>query len=699
MRFICQSGEFTADDRVLLPLPMHHVFPWITATLSCLTLGAVLILPETPTGPHIAEAMRETRPTILIGVPRLYEALLAAIRARLRGTSPLAERAYEGMLALVKRLRALPGGAAASILLAPIRRSIGRELRLVISGGAHLDAGIEAEMEALGWDVRGGYGLAETSASITAPIGGKRLGSTGRPVDGCKIRIDAPNADGIGEILVKGPVVFSGYLGNAEANANAFTEDGFFRTGDLGRLDPDGFLFVTGRAKEVIVLSGGDNVFPEDVERHYLEDPVIAEIGILEKDGALVAVVVPDMAEVARRKLIDPREIVSVSLATIAKRLPSTWRLSGFVLVHEPLPRTRLLKLRRFLLPQIYEDALAAGGIGRRPEMTEADKAWLAEEPQARIWALIQREFPDREPTLDGLITYDLGLDSFGWMNLSLAIETETGITLTLADISRIATLRDLLTVVLERRAAKPEANHARELRIAEAVEQWLSPRRWSERQLGRLLFGIDVLLMRTVFPLRTEGAEVFAGLAGRPVLLCPNHVSELDPLALGAALPTEIRWRTHWAGSRGAAFGTFLRRAAARSIGMFPVDQEAPFIAIALAREVLRRRRVQVWFPEGMLSPDGKLLPFHDGIGRLLEDLDVAVVPVVIEGTYAAHPRESRIPRPHRLRVIFGTPIGSAALFEGAADAHDVAGRLRDRVAALGRANGLEMLPDAETA
>ena len=90
--------------------------------------------------------------------------------------------------------------------------------------------------------------------------------------------------------------------------------------------------------------------------------------------------------------------------------------------------------------------------------MTEADKAWLAEERQARVWALIQREFPDREPTLDGLITYDLGLDSFGWMNLSLAIETETGITLTLADISRIATLRDLLTVVLERRAAKPEA-------------------------------------------------------------------------------------------------------------------------------------------------------------------------------------------------------------------------------------------------
>ncbi|WP_095594969.1 AMP-binding protein [Actibacterium pelagium] len=689
-----ESGEFSDRDRILMPLPMHHVFPWISATLPCLTLGAALVLPESPTGPHLAEALKLTRPTILIGVPRLYEALLDAIRIRLRGISPLAVQVYESLLGTAIRLKRLSGGAIGSLLLAPIRRMIAAELRMVVSGGAHLKPSIEAEMEALGWDVRGGYGLAETSASVTAPLGGKRLGSTGRAVEGCSVRIDNPNSEGIGEILVSGPVVFSGYINNPDANTSSFTDDGYFRTGDLGRMDDDGFLFVTGRIKEVIVLSGGDNIFPEDVEAKFLTDPVIAEIGVLEKDGTLVAVIVPDMAEIARRKLINPEEIVSIAVASAAKSLPSTWRLSGFVLSREPLPRTRLLKLRRFMLPKIYDDLLS-GQEAKATALSPEDKSWIAEEPQKSLWKILQQEFPDSDLSLDGYVSYELGLDSFGWMNLSLEIEKSTGVRLSLLDIAKIATIRDMFTVVAERLEAGPDDTFTQADSTA-AVEKWLSQRSRSETALGWLLYLCNSLIMRVYFRVRSEGRENLSKLGDAPFLICPNHVSDLDALVLAASLPSSIRHRTMWSGSRGAAFGTGFRRAVARSVGMFPVDQEAPMIAIDIAVEALNRGMVQVWFPEGLLSPDGKLLPFHVGVGHIIARSEVPVVPVIIKGTFEALPRERRIPRPKAVRIIFGSPIDPKEFKQGSksseSDEQFIANKLRQKLLDLAADNGADL-------
>lgn len=695
VRFVTDSGDFSARDRVLLPLPMHHVFPWITATLSCLTLGAMLVLPQSPSGPHVTEALKLTRPTILIGVPRLYEAMLAGIRSRLRSISPAFLAAYEALLWLAFRIKRASGGQFGSYILAPIRRMIAPDLHLLVSGGAHLPIEVEEELETLGWDVRGGYGLAETSGSVTAPIGGKRLASTGRAVAGCEIRIDNPNADGIGEILLKGPVVFAGYLDNPRENERAFTTDGFFRSGDLGRLDADGFLFVTGRAKEVIVLAGGDNLYPEDVEARYLTDPLIAEIGVMERNGALVAVIVPNVAEFATRKLISPREAIAISVATIAKDLPSTWRLSGFVLSHEPLPRTRLLKIRRFMLPRIYEDSLA----GRKPTRSITPKGedakWIAMEPRASVWQLLLDEFPNRAFGLDGYITYDLGLDSFGWMNLSLAVEDKLGVRLSVEDTAHIATVRDLLKVVTEKYEKGAESREKR-ADITEATAKWLAPRTRTERLVGYILHGMNVVLMRTFFRLRVDGRAHLAGLVGRPALICPNHASDLDPLAVAAALPARLRSRVRWSGSRGAAFGTRLRRALARSIGMFPVDQAAPMMAVAMAVASLNQGMAQVWFPEGLLTPDGKLLPFHEGIGHVVAQSAAPVVPVIIDGSYAALPRDRRFPRPRRIRVIFGPPIAASTIKEGLPDepkrARIIAERLRKAVLALASAHGLDL-------
>jgi long-chain acyl-CoA synthetase len=660
VRAMLDSGHVTARDRVLMPLPMHHVFPWITATLSSVTAGATLIFPEGLTGPQIAEALRLGRPTMVIGVPRLYDALLAGIRTRVAGAGRLATSAFDRLLGLATRLAPTPFRRLGTGLLAPLRRAVAPDLRLLVSGGAPLSVATQTGLAALGWDVRSGYGLAETASSIAANLKVNRPGAAGAMIEGCAARIENPDADGIGEILVRGPVVFAGYIDNPAANAEAFTADGFFRTGDLGRIDADGILWVTGRMKEVIKLAGGDKLYPEDIERQYLASPLLAEIGVMERDGALVALIVPALAEVQKTGAHSAEDAIRVALGLISKTLPQTWRLTGFALTREPLPRTRLGKLRRFRLPELYERARAGGGGAATRDLTPEEQAWIAAPPRDAVWAILGRETKGTAFDLDSHLQLDLGVDSFGWMTLGLAIEEATGVRLGPVDMAEIATVRDLMTRVSEI-AAEPVRHgpDAAEM-LARDRARWRAPRKPSERVTGRLLYGVNTLLTRGYFRLRARGTET---LPAGPFLLCPNHVSDLDPLMVAGALPSAVRERLAWAAARSRVFGNRLYPLLARSVQVFPVDDRVPTVAVDLAVETLGAGGVQVWFPEGWRSPDGSLLPFQPGVGHVILRSAAPVVPVLISGTLEALPRDRRLPRPARVTVTFGAPIPAETL------------------------------------
>ena len=214
----------------------------------------------------------------------------------------------------------------------------------------------------------------------------------------------------------------NGYLNNPEANSTAFTADGWFRTGDLGFVDRDGFLFVTGRVKETLVLGGGKKVSPDELERIYGDAPEIAEIAVLEEKGALVALVRPDPAKLYNRGATNLHDGIRVILGERAQRLPSYQRLSGFALTSQPLPRTRLGKYRRFLLPQLYAQALA-GGTARAPQPpTPEDKALLQNPVAASVWHILRQRFPDQPLDFDTVLSLDLNLDSFGWMELAITL-------------------------------------------------------------------------------------------------------------------------------------------------------------------------------------------------------------------------------------------------------------------------------------
>src|SRR5881394_3352075 len=232
-------------DRVLLPLPLHHVYPFVIGMLAPLTLGLTLVLPFSLSGPQLLRAMREGQVTTIVGVPRLYSALYSGINARVESSGWIARGLFGSLLAMSGFARRL-GLRAGKLLFHFLHKRFGEKLRLLASGGAALDPELASKLEAIGWHVAIGYGLTETSPLLTVKLPDKsRPDSVGKPVAGVEIRIDPSalekkeriNGYEVGEVTARGPNVFSGYRNLSDKTDEVFTGDGWFRTGDMGYFD------------------------------------------------------------------------------------------------------------------------------------------------------------------------------------------------------------------------------------------------------------------------------------------------------------------------------------------------------------------------------------------------------------------------------------------------------------------------------
>ena len=409
---LADIGLLGQQDRVLLPLPLHHVYPFVVGLLVPFAIGATVVLPEAATGPKMVRALELTGATTMIGVPRLYEALVAGMESQARARGKLPASLFLGLLRMSIAVRRRFGASPGRILFPQVHRRLG-SLRLLVSAGAKLEEQVIWKLEGLGFRTLSGYGLGETASAFTGNIpGARRIGSEGKPLGRGRVRIADPDPEGIGEIQLQGPAVFDGYLDNPEANRAAFTEDGWFRTGDLGRLDADGYVYVKGRLKELIVLGGGKNVFPEELEKRYGLSSFIKEVAVLERNGRLVALVVPDTAAIRASPMTSIEAVVRVALGGAAKGLPSHQRLSGFAIARQPPPRTRLGKYQRHLLPHLYEEALAGHtSILSQTSLSEEDQALLAGSRAAAAWRVLQTRYSSRGLTLDSDPQLDLGIE------------------------------------------------------------------------------------------------------------------------------------------------------------------------------------------------------------------------------------------------------------------------------------------------
>jgi long-chain acyl-CoA synthetase len=662
-----------AADRVLLPLPMHHIYPFAVGLLVPLLSKSTVVLPEAVTGTAITQALRSGDISVIVGVPRLYSALLAGVKSRIRASGTVRRVAFDVAFLGVRLAQRRLGVNAGRLLFRSVRAQIAPHLRLLVSGGAPMESETLWFLSGLGFEVRTGYGLAETASVFTANIpGSERAGSEGRPLGDGRIRIIAEDNSADGEIQLRGSAVFTGYEDNPAATAEAFTPDGWFRTGDLGHLDVEGFLYVSGRTKERIVLAGGKKVFPDELERHYGDSPYIREIAVLEFEGSLVALVVPDFDEARRDRVARIDEAVRVHLASRAQGLPAYRRLAGYRLSREPLPRTRLGKYRRFLLAERYAAAAESVAV---PVVAESDPL-LQKDAARRAWDILRERYVSRAFTLDSHLLLDLGIDSFEWVALGLLLEERLGIQLSQADMTQLVTVRDLLQAVLRAPA---------DISQAETFPP-LPPRHergLAGRFLARLIYGMNSALMHGLFHLRVVGVERLPERG--PFVLVANHASDLDAPALAAALGFARVADTYWAAAPSRLVAKRWMQPFLRFAQVFAVREDAPEQFLDFADALLRAGKIVVMFPEAWRTPDGQLQPFRAGVGQLLVRARVAAVPVAVLGSFAAWPRHRRLPRPHPIKIRIGARVAPSELPPaGSEHAHAIADTLHDQVATL---------------
>lgn len=686
------------QDRVLLPLPLFHVYPLNIGLLAPLMMGLTIILPHSLTGPEIVRSINEGGASVMLGVPRLLRSLYEAIAARFN-KSKIGAAGFAMVLGYCQWLDHILALRPGKILFAPLRRKFGPSLRLFACGGSPLDGDLAGKLRAFGWEIAVGYGLTETSPLLTVRMPEDRdLEGVGAPIAGVEIKIEAlKEADeqidkNAGEILARGANVFAGYRNRPDLNKEVFTADGWFRTGDLG-LFKKGHLHVIGRASSTIVLEAGEKFQPEDVEDKIAKQPAIAEIGLLQIEHKLVALIVPNLKDIGEN---DVRNAVSSAIKAASADLASYLKITSFAITREPLPRTNLGKIKRHELKDRFENAQAAEKAGnsgasasQTADLNSTDQTLIEDPAAASCLEWLKKKFPDRHVTLDTSPQLDLNIDSLEWMNLTLELVEQTGIELSAEAISRVTTVRDLLNEIVSSAvegdgAASPleDPDHY----LNDQQREFLKPLTPWQSAVAHNLYRLNVVFMRS-FKVTPVGYD---HLPSEQFVLVPNHASYIDAFAIAAAVPYNRLRDTQWAGWTGISFGNPVFSFLSRLARVFPIEAKQSLLAsVALAVSVLKAGSSLVWFPEGERTLDGQLLPFKQGIGLLLAKSDVWVVPVYLDGTRQVLPPGAFFPRLHPIRVIFGEPVKSKQLAKegkGAEAPERIANALRDRVAALSK-------------
>jgi long-chain acyl-CoA synthetase len=349
-------------------LPLHHTYPTTCSFVAPLSCGASTIIVEKLVGKVVLDDIRDGGGTFLIAVPLLYDKVMAGINAGYQKLVPPLRAVLD--IFRKKALREANKGnyEYGQKFFKFIRKKAGLDsLRIVVAGGGPLSPKTADFFDSLGFNIVHGYGMSENSPliSVNTPWH-KRNVSVGLPVKYTEVKIADPDKEGIGEIVAKSPSIMLGYYENSEATAEVLTEDGWLRTGDLGYIDEDGFVYISGRKKNLIVSSGGKNIYPEEIEASFEGSRVIGQILVLgrKSDGGeqIFALAVPNYEALAEdypgKDLGDEflTGLIKKEIEGVNRTLASYKKISDFALHREEFEMNAQRKIKRFLYKQ-YENA------------------------------------------------------------------------------------------------------------------------------------------------------------------------------------------------------------------------------------------------------------------------------------------------------------------------------------------------------
>jgi long-chain acyl-CoA synthetase len=696
------------SDALLGVLPLFHVLAQMANLLLPLVKGARVVYLETLNTAELLRALKERDITAFAVVPQFYYLIHERIFQEVGKRGPLARKALSALMDLNRGLRKV-GINAGSIFFAKVHETMGKKMRYLATGGSRFDPAIGRDFYALGIDVLQAYGLTETTAAVFAASPSNNvIGSVGKALKGVEAKIVDPQSQEegppVGEVALRGAVVMKGYWNRPDATT-AVLRDGWFHTGDLGYFDARGHLFLTGRMKEVIVLSNGKNVYPEEIETHYLKSPFIKEIAVIGLEGRpgegtgdrLHAVVVPNFDTLRQRKVVNAKEVIRFDIEGLSTQIASTKRIGSYEIWQDDLPRTTTRKLKRF---EIEKRVRANQALGSKDEadlpaaqpLTPDESAWLDQPGVQRALTIIRESARTVPPTVrpGQNLELDFGLDSMQRVEILSKLEDELGGNVEESRLSEIYTVRDLVDAVLESSTAgtgKPRAAFAGWRAIlAEAPDasdvQALGPQPFFARFWYMVSRVIQVIALDR-FHLRVRGLEKLPKTGA--YILSPNHQSYIDPLIMSSILPPDVFNKVFAVGTSDI-FGKGLMRRLAQSLRVVVVDPDANLIpAMRAGAFGLRQGRALILYPEGERSPDGTPKMFKKGAAILSIHLQVPIVPVAIEGFHDSWPRGRSFQKFAPLKIVFGDPIYPPAESDASEAAYEnLTGEVKTRVVAM---------------
>lgn len=652
------------DDSILGVLPLFHALAQMANLLLPFSVGARVVFLETLNTRELLRALHDEGISVFVCVPQFFYLIHQRVMAEVARGGRLTRAAFRTLLRVNGTLRRT-GVNAGPWLFGRVHSILGRRMRLLITGGSKFDPAIGQALHSLGFTIRQAYGLTETSGAATITREGDPIHTVGRALPGVEIRTLSAGDDLDGEILIRGPVIMQGYWNRPEATAQVLRE-GWLHTGDLGRLDVEGRLTITGRSKEIIVLSSGKNIYAEEIEAHYRQSPFIRELCVLGVAAAgepaserLHALVVPDGDVLRERKIVNTSELIRFELEGLSVSLPVHKRVLGFDVTFDALPRTTTGKLKRHEIQNRYRAGVAEARHEEPPAHPPMD------EHIARIVTLFQAAVrPGVVVRPDSNLELDLGLDSMERVELLSSLEQRFGLRVP----EHVAQSAFLVRDVAEAFRGATEAAEGGELPWATLLDvpdpgpelQGLL----RHRPLTTLAsFAILRLLVRPLLKPDVGGLEHLPRQG--PFIISPNHQSYLDPFVLLAVLPPGVFGQLF---SVGAAefFQTTLTAWLARTMNVVPVDPDANLLpAMQAGAFGLRHGKVLVLFPEGERSIDGSVKKFKKGAAILSQNLDVPIVPVAIHGLFEIWPRQRPLDwrrllpwSGHRVQLRFGPPL-----------------------------------------
>ena len=596
--------QVTEDDAVLGVLPLFHALAQLANLLLPLTVGARVVFLENVNSTTLLRALDERSITAFACVPQFFYLIHQRVMTEIRHASLLRRGVFRALLRTNGWLRDHTGWNPGTRWFARVHRALGRHMRWLITGGSRLDPAIGRDLYNLGFTLLNGYGLTETCGAATVMRPADRYStSVGHALSGIDIRIaprdtseDATVRDG--EILIRGPIVMAGYFRRPEATAESI-RDGWLHTGDLGYLDRQGRLYITGRKKDLIVLASGKNIYPEEIEAHYLQSPFIKELAVLgvtrpDEPSAerLHAVVVPDDEALRERGIVNIREIIRFELEGWSVRLPPHKRVLGYDIWRQPLPRTTTGKIKRHEVARQLRAQAATAPVEHERPATDADRAWLDDEHHAALVSIVARQLHRPLVRPDANLELDLELDSMERVELLAALEQREGRRVTPAARATIFTVRHLVDAVeAGEPVATPGAGSAVPWEAVlttpadQTIEAHLRASKFVRAAVCFCLLRIAAALARVILRLRVTGR---ANLPAAPFIISPNHQSYLDGFLVVAVLPFRAFRRLFFVGAA-EYFDTPFMAWIARAINVVAIDPRCE----SRERDAGGRRRV----------------------------------------------------------------------------------------------------------